>query len=52
MTEIPNQLSIYRLKALLGHHYNIPALEIKLVLETDEWDPVVAERAEDDDWSC
>lgn len=22
------------------------------MLETEEWDPVVAERAEDDDWSC
>ncbi len=27
-------------------------MEIRLVLETDEWDPVPAAKPEDDDWSC
>ncbi|KAI4227412.1 MAG: hypothetical protein L6R36_002433 [Xanthoria steineri] len=49
---IPNQTDIYRLKALVGRLYALPSLEIKLVLETDEWDPVPASKPQDDDWSC
>ncbi|KAL8863064.1 MAG: hypothetical protein Q9178_000437 [Gyalolechia marmorata] len=50
--EIPKQTNIYRLKSLVGRIYSIPCLEIRLVLETDEWDPVPAAKPEDDDWSC
>ncbi|KAL8666965.1 MAG: hypothetical protein Q9168_007361 [Polycauliona sp. 1 TL-2023] len=49
---LPKQTSIYHLKALLGRLYSLPSLELKLVLETDEWDPVPAAKPEDDDWSC
>ncbi|KAL8756925.1 MAG: hypothetical protein Q9199_002610 [Rusavskia elegans] len=49
---IPKQIDIYRLKAFVGRLYSIPSLEIRLVLETDEWDPVPAAKPEDDDWSC
>ncbi|KAI4269632.1 MAG: hypothetical protein LQ337_007164, partial [Flavoplaca oasis] len=49
---LPKQIDIYRLKAFLGRLYSIPSLELKLVLETDEWDPVPAAKPEDDDWSC
>ncbi|KAL8980057.1 MAG: hypothetical protein Q9205_004757 [Flavoplaca limonia] len=49
---LPKQIDIYRLKAFLGRFYSIPSLELKLVLETDEWDPVPAAKPEDDDWSC
>ncbi|KAL8913181.1 MAG: hypothetical protein Q9171_001975 [Xanthocarpia ochracea] len=50
--EIPKQTNIYRLKSLVGRIYSIPCMEIRLVLETDEWDPVPAAKPEDDDWSC
>lgn len=49
---IPTQTDIYRLKALVGRLYALPSLETKLVLETDEWDPVPATKPQDDDWSC
>ncbi|KAI4280346.1 MAG: hypothetical protein L6R38_004529 [Xanthoria sp. 2 TBL-2021] len=49
---IPKQIDIYRLKAFVGRLYSFPSLELKLVLETDEWDPVPAAKPEDDDWSC
>ncbi|KAL9002753.1 MAG: hypothetical protein Q9180_009951, partial [Flavoplaca navasiana] len=45
-------MDIYHLKAFLGRLYSIPSLELKLVLETDECDPVPAAKPEDDDWSC
>ncbi|KAL8770066.1 MAG: hypothetical protein Q9209_004104 [Squamulea sp. 1 TL-2023] len=50
--EIPKQIDVYRLKALVGRLYSIPCMEIKLVLVTDEWDPIPAAKPEDDDWSC
>ncbi|KAL8787151.1 MAG: hypothetical protein Q9213_002367 [Squamulea squamosa] len=50
--EISKHVDVYRLKALVGRLYSIPCMEIKLVLETDEWDPVPAAKPEDDDWSC
>ncbi|KAL8926477.1 MAG: hypothetical protein Q9172_001780 [Xanthocarpia lactea] len=50
--EIPKQTNIYRLKSLAGRIYSIPCMEIRLVLETDEWDPVPAAKPEDDNWSC
>ncbi|CAO1604973.1 hypothetical protein XANCAGTX0491_008511 [Xanthoria calcicola] len=49
---IPTQTDIYRLKALVGRLYALPSLETKLVLETDEWDPIPAAKPQDDDWSC
>ncbi|KAL8998016.1 MAG: hypothetical protein Q9169_002856 [Polycauliona sp. 2 TL-2023] len=49
---LPKQMDIYRLKAFVGRLFSIPSMELKLVLETDEWDPVPAVRPEMDDWSC
>ncbi|KAL8736158.1 MAG: hypothetical protein Q9166_000313 [cf. Caloplaca sp. 2 TL-2023] len=50
--EIPKQIDIYRLKAIVGRAFGLPAMGARLVLETDEWDPVLAGRPEEGDWSC
>lgn len=37
---IPRTVDVYRLKGIVGHLFAIRPLSIKLVWETDEWDPV------------
>jgi hypothetical protein len=43
---LPRSFDIYRLKAIVGRLFGLAPAHTKLVLETDEWDPV--ERDEDD----
>ena len=37
---IPRTVDVYRLKGIVGHLFAIRPLSIKLIWETDEWDPV------------
>lgn len=37
---IPRTVDVYRLKGIVGHLFAIRPFSIKLVWETDEWDPV------------
>ncbi|KAL8629424.1 hypothetical protein Q9189_004874 [Teloschistes chrysophthalmus] len=48
--DLPRQIDIYRLKSLVGRHYSIPAMYVRLVLETNEWDPVPTTQLGGLDW--
>jgi len=46
--EIPQSLTIYSTLGVVGKHFGLPPLKIKLVWETGEWDPVVENAATED----
>ncbi len=37
---IPRTVDVYRLKGIVGHLFNIRPMSVKLIWETEEWDPV------------
>ncbi|KAI4128702.1 MAG: hypothetical protein LQ338_002598 [Usnochroma carphineum] len=51
---LPLIISVYTLKGIVARLLStpIPALSLRLILETDEWDPVPAAKPADNDWSC
>ncbi|EFR03755.1 tubulin-specific chaperone E [Nannizzia gypsea CBS 118893] len=48
--EIPKSSDIYLIKAIVARHFSLPALQFKLIWESDEWDPVEKGTAEEDEW--
>ncbi|KAL9576799.1 MAG: hypothetical protein Q9212_006812 [Teloschistes hypoglaucus] len=49
--DLPRNIDIYRLKSLVGRHYSIPSMHVRLVLETNEWDPVPTTQLGGLDWA-
>ncbi|KAL8748356.1 MAG: hypothetical protein Q9184_007366 [Pyrenodesmia sp. 2 TL-2023] len=49
---LPTLLTVYALKGLIGRLLSRPPLSLRLILETDEFDPVPASKPADNDWSC
>ncbi|KAL8869271.1 MAG: hypothetical protein Q9174_004391, partial [Haloplaca sp. 1 TL-2023] len=50
--DLPKITDIYRLKSIVSRIFNIPLLNTKLILETDEYDPVPITRLNNtDEWS-
>lgn len=45
---IPRTIDVYRLKGIVGQLFNIRPMSVKLIWETEEWDPV---GEEDGGWS-
>lgn len=50
MCDLPRHVDIYHLKSFLGRSYSIPAMYVRLVLETNEWDPVPTAQLGGLDW--
>ncbi|KAL8640722.1 MAG: hypothetical protein Q9228_002379 [Teloschistes exilis] len=50
MCDLPRHIDIYHLKSFLGRSYSIPAMYVRLVLETNEWDPVPTTQLGGLDW--
>ena len=49
---IPTSISTTRLKGIVAHLFNVRPLSIKLIWESEEWDPVLlAEEEEERGWS-
>ena len=48
--EIPGSFDVYLIKAIVARHFSLPALQFKLIWESDEWDPVEKGTAEEDEW--
>ncbi|KAI4255704.1 MAG: hypothetical protein LQ352_002421 [Teloschistes flavicans] len=48
--DLPKQVDIYRLKSIVGRLFSIPARHTKLILETNEWDPVPTTQLGGLDW--
>ncbi|MCJ1373197.1 hypothetical protein MMC20_004424 [Loxospora ochrophaea] len=40
--QIPRTISTYRLKSVVGRLYSLPPMHLRLIWETDEWDPIAA----------
>ncbi|KAL8984073.1 MAG: hypothetical protein Q9177_004800 [Variospora cf. flavescens] len=49
---LPTTISVYALKGVVGRLFRIAPMRVRLVLETDEWDPVPAAKPADGDWGC
>ncbi|KAK2782224.1 hypothetical protein FQN53_000143 [Emmonsiellopsis sp. PD_33] len=49
-TSIPKSFDVYRIKAIVARHFSLTPLRLKLIWETEEWDPVDEAKAEDDEW--
>jgi hypothetical protein len=47
--EIPKSLDIYRLKGIVGRLFGVNLLQLRLVWETEEYDPVQEEEGNDDE---
>lgn len=47
--ELPRTVGIYKLKGLVGKMFGLRPMSLRLVWETDEWDPVPG-LDDDDDW--
>ena len=48
--ELPRTVGIYKLKGLVGKMFGLRPMSLRLVWETDEWDPVPSMDDDDDDW--
>lgn len=46
-TQIPKSFDIYRVKSIAGKLFGLPPLQLRLVWETGEWDPVAGFDEED-----
>ncbi|KAL9018305.1 MAG: hypothetical protein Q9185_004408 [Variospora sp. 1 TL-2023] len=49
---LPTTISVYALKGVVGRLFRIAPMRVRLVLETEEWDPVPAAKPADGDWGC
>lgn len=49
--EIPKGFDMYQIKGIVGSFWNIPPLELRLVWETGQWDPVAGYEDEEEDSS-
>ncbi|KAI4265440.1 MAG: hypothetical protein L6R35_007108 [Caloplaca aegaea] len=49
---LPTIISVYALKGVVGRLFRIAPMRVRLVLETEEWDPVPAAKPADGDWGC
>ncbi|KAL8824820.1 MAG: hypothetical protein Q9170_008027 [Blastenia crenularia] len=50
--DIPLFIDIYALKGIVGRLFSQPPMSLRLILETDEWDPVPPTKPDENDWSC
>ncbi|KAL8721683.1 MAG: hypothetical protein Q9225_001683 [Loekoesia sp. 1 TL-2023] len=50
--DLPLLIDIYALKGIVGRAFSLPPMSLRLILETDEWDPVPAAKPSENDWSC
>ncbi|KAK2853269.1 hypothetical protein FQN49_005236 [Arthroderma sp. PD_2] len=48
--EIPKSFDVYQIKAIVARHFSLPALQFKLIWESEEWDPIEEGTAEEDEW--
>ena len=48
---IPTSISTTRLKGIVAHLFNVRPLSIKLIWESEEWDPVLLDEEEERGWS-
>lgn len=49
--QVPRGFDVYRLKGIAGRLFSLPPMQLRLMWETDEWDPVGGEE-DDMGWSC
>ncbi|RDW66289.1 hypothetical protein BP6252_09924 [Coleophoma cylindrospora] len=49
LIEVPKAFSIYRAKGIVGKQFGLPAMKIRLVLETGDWQPDPDYHLESDD---
>ncbi|KAI1007369.1 hypothetical protein K3495_g847 [Podosphaera aphanis] len=55
--EIPKSIDIYRVKGIVARYFGIPYLNLRLIWETGEWDPVARYdeqelESDDEDYVC
>ncbi|KAL8730738.1 MAG: hypothetical protein Q9181_004560 [Wetmoreana brouardii] len=48
--ELPKLIEVYRLKSIVGPLFSIPPMNVKLVIETEVWDPVPTKQLGGLDW--
>lgn len=49
--EIPNSFNTYQVKAIVARLFELRPYSFKLVWETDEWDPVAKQNADEANWA-
>ncbi|KAL8705867.1 MAG: hypothetical protein Q9201_001015 [Fulgogasparrea decipioides] len=48
--ELPKLIDVYRLKSIVGPLFSIPPMSVRLIIETEVWDPVPTKQLGGLDW--